>query len=148
MQQSPRKLQLTTIAIATSMLFAFAVSPGLAAEAPATEKRVATVSAIRPPHQGFAFATPVESDTACLALAQNLAAEIGMAVHVMCSDATGKTTVVAECGFSAEVDGKTVTGWTAEGWHHPETKYLICVAPEKRRYPARRIAPDLARLRP
>lgn len=112
------------------------------------EQRIATVSAIRPPHQGFAFANTVPSDTACLALGQNLAAEIGMAVHVICSRPTGEVTVVAECGFSAERDGKAASGWSAEGWHHPETKFLICVAPESRQYPAQRVTPNLALLRP
>ena len=120
-----------------------------AVEAVTRLERIAVVSGVHPPHQGFALSTLVVSDDACLALAQNLASELGIQVHVMCTDAaTSAITAVAECGFAMESNGPTVGSFFRGGLMQGGTQFLTCIPPTEARFPAERIVPKPGMLRP
>ncbi len=119
--------------------------PALAA---AETERIAAISGVHVPHQGFALSATVPSDRMCLELAQNLASELGIKVHVVCTDpSTGGTTIVAECGYADDRDASKVESFS-RGWGATHDPYLICVPPDRDRFRAQRILPDLESLRP
>lgn len=132
------------------ILVAPLVSLPAAAEGPVAANvstRIAAISGVHVPHQGFALSSSVPSDRICLELAQNLASELGIVVHLVCIDPTsGNTTIVAECGYAKERNARAVEGYS-HGWGGPDP-FLICVPPDRDRFQAHRIAPTLDALRP
>ena len=144
-----RRLQVLSIVVGASVLVGGGVKQSAADENSGT-RRIAAISGIKPPHQGFALSAVVPTDEACTALGLNLASELGISVHVICSKlATGEMTVVAECGFTESPDGDTVGSFHREMlMMTQDTSYLVCVRPSAARYPATRIAPKTEDLRP
>ncbi len=62
--------------IAASFLaMAWALSPSVAGADSPAEQRIAAISGVHTPHQGFALSAAVPSDRLCLELAQNLDVE-------------------------------------------------------------------------
>ena len=122
--------------------------PTAADSGQAPESRIAAISGVHTPHQGFALAARVPSDALCLELAQNLASELGIVVHVVCTNpAGGATTVVAECGYARSREAKKVESYTL-GWGSSSDPFLICVPPDPDRFNARRVRPNVTTLRP
>ena len=110
--------------------------------------RIAAISGVHTPHQGFALSATVPSDKLCLELAQNLASELGIVVHVVCTDPkTGATTIVAECGYASSRDSTEVESFS-KGWGLAGDPFLLCVPPDPTRFRAIRLAPDVDALRP
>ena len=108
--------------------------------------RIAVISGVHVPHQGFALSASVPSDRMCVELAQTLASELGITVHLVCTDLTGGgTTIVAECGYADKAGSRKVETFSP-GWAHDP--FLICVPPERERFRAQRIVPNLNVLRP
>lgn len=135
------------------LTLAFLVIACTAARAQADElaetdaKRIAVISGIHA-QEGFAVSETVPSDRLCLQLGQNLASELGIAVHVVCTDpATGRSTIAAECGFANDPDAKTV-GRYSRGWGDSADPYLICVPRSRDQYRAKQRTPDLEALKP
>ncbi|GEM_PF-6545862 len=109
---------------------------------------VAAISGVHTPHQGFALSATVPSDRLCLELAQNLASELGIVVHVVCTNPrNGATTVVAECGYAASRSAERVESYS-RGWGGSDERFLICVPPDPGRFAATRVAPEMERLKP
>ena len=107
---------------------------------------IAVVSGVHEPRQGFALSTSVPSDRMCVELAQNLASELGIVVHLVCTDpAGGSPTIVAECGYGETRNARKVERYRHWGRGDP---FLICVPPDRDRFRAQRIVPDLDALRP
>ena len=117
-------------------------------EGPVNTQRIAAISGVHTPHQGFALSATVPSDRMCLDLAQNLSSELGIVVHVICTDPVdGGTTAVAECGYASSREATTVRSFLRSGGVG-EKRFLICVPPDPDRFRAERIAPSVAQLRP
>ena len=119
-----------------------------AEEVPSSTQRIAAISGVHTPHQGFALSATVPSDRMCLNLAQNLSSELGIVVHVICTDPNGGgTTVVAECGYASSREATAVRSFLRSGGVG-EKRFLLCVPPDPDRFRAERIAPSVSRLRP
>jgi len=111
---------------------------------------VAVISGVHPPHQGFAISVLAKNSDRCLQLGQDLAAELGVAVQVMCvSNTSGTIEATAICGFTDAEDSDIVGNYHHDAWRLPETAFLKCVPVDNNgRYDAKRIAPDLGSLKP
>lgn len=145
MRFHPTRFSLVLLAFVT---LAFMPAGPTAAEEAASTLRIAAISGVHEPHQGFALSATVPSDRLCVELAQNLASELGIVVHVVCTDAAGGAqTIVAECGFAESPTASSVGSYT-HGWGSGDDPYLICISPDPGRLRARRVTPDLDRLRP
>lgn len=140
---------LTTALVSSLALGSASIAAAeVAATAGQDEVRIAAISGVHTPHQGFALSATVPSDRLCLELAQNLASELGIVVHVVCTDPTsGSTTIVAECGYARAGEATKVESYS-RGWGHGGDPFLICVPPARDRFRAHRIAPKLDLLRP
>ena len=111
------------------------------------ESRIAAISGVHTPHQGFALSATVPSDKLCLELAQNLSSELGIVVHVVCTNPiSGTTTIVAECGYAQSRSAERVASYSG-GWAGSGDQFLICVPPDSKRFEATRVAPEVERLR-
>ena len=134
--------------IAAAVILAASMPVVVAASEEAAETRIAAISGVHTPHQGFALSSVVPSDRMCLELAQNLASELGILVHVICTDpSTGETTAVAECGYADDKDASVVDSFSRSGGLGG-SRFLVCVPPDPDRFRAERVAPDVAKLRP
>ena len=130
------------------LLWGMLLAPTALAADPDRPGRIAAISGVHTPHQGFALSSRVPSDRMCLELAQNLASELGIVVHVICTDPTnGSTTTVAECGYAASRSSDEVFSFSRSGSRDGE-RFLLCVPPDPGRYRAVRVPPDVGRLRP
>ena len=142
-----KKMESTRMAWMLGLLTLVGAGAAVASE-PAPVGRIAAISGVHTPHQGFALSSIVPSDEMCLELAQNLASELGIVVHVICTDpSSGQATVVAECGYATSATADEVTSFSRTIGRSGE-RFLLCAPPDPDRFRATRVPPEVDRLGP